>query len=73
MAKNWISINEKLPEDCQNVLVWGEGHLVVSAVFVTDPDKFYWDEPDGEEMEWVTHWIEYPDPPKKAEYGSQRV
>jgi len=53
----WININDRLPNDSDDVLVWGEGYC------------FYMEECgyDGGEMElkeWVTHWMPKPLPPK---------
>ena len=72
MAKQyyWTRVEHELPEDLSDVLVWGPGHNVMHAVYYGDPHEgFYLEECgyDGAEQElidWVTHWMSFPEPPK---------
>ena len=69
----WININDRLPNDSDDVLVWGEGYCVGLAWYWDEDGNtkqgFYMEECgyDGGEMElkeWVTHWMPKPLPPK---------
>ena len=76
-ASPWISVDDRLPEDCQVVLVIANGRprehvsLVNSyeiATFFID-EGWYLDEfPDWEQPQ-VTFWMPLPDLPKEAEPG----
>lgn len=69
MAKRyqWTRVEHELPDDCENVLVWGPDHSVVSCVYYGEPHLgFFWDDSEGldeSKIDWVTHWVSYPKPP----------
>jgi len=76
MAKQyyWTRVEHELPDGLADVLVWGPGHNVMPATYYQemgegDPAGFYLEECgyDGAEQElidWVTHWMLFPEPPK---------
>lgn len=67
--EEWISVEERLPEDGQRVLAWGKGGRCVTAIWKEhDPIgsflaySFFSEE--LETAEEITHWINLPSPPK---------
>ena len=69
----WININDKLPNDSDDVLVWGNGYCVELAWFRVEKGNvkqgFYmvecgYDGGETELKEWVTHWMPKPLPPE---------
>jgi hypothetical protein len=60
--KQWISVNDRLPEDGQSVLVhYVDGWMPVAHLL---NGKWY---QSGGETSWlsVTHWMPLPEPPKE--------
>ena len=64
----WISVKDRLPDDCDNVLIYAEGMCVTGAFLIYDRDKNPicwtvndWDESDSTiRTEYVTHWMPFP-------------
>ncbi len=57
----WISVNERLPEECTHVIVHDEDGTVGEA-FHSISDHFEW--VANEKIAFVTHWMPLPEPPK---------
>jgi len=60
----WISVNERLPEKMEHVLVFFEsGKIRISEITgVYGPDKFSFEGIYGK----ATHWMPLPAPPKEG-------
>lgn len=56
----WISVDKRLPEKMQSVLVYRDGDMQVD--FIDDGGGWFWDDPD--EAPPVTHWMPLPTPPE---------
>lgn len=55
----WISVDEKTPNNYENVLVYcGNGNRPGNINVFTWNDKWY-------KMNMITHWMPLPEPPKK--------
>lgn len=74
----WISVEDRLPEDDTNVLVLFNGEIKIGFMTWEHPtyeetweSYKYWDESyhDGQGWEhWeITHWMPLPEPPKEGE------
>ena len=69
MSKNeWIPVNDRLPEICEEVLVYTDiGKITTAAIYPTAKrnDYPYWlgDEPIELKSGKVTHWMYLPEPP----------
>ncbi len=73
IKEEWISVDEKLPEEWEEVLAW-DGENVRQGYYTMDID---WDDDakqaetprwtyyDGMLWENVTHWMPLPQPPKE--------
>lgn len=61
----WISIDDRLPNDLEDILMT-YNNLVLSGWF--DDGRFYYTTSMGntEEQEGITHWMQFPSPPKKV-------
>lgn len=57
----WISVEERLPEECTHVIVHDEDGTVGEA-FHSISDHFEW--VANEKIAFVTHWMPLPEPPK---------
>lgn len=70
---SWIKCSDRLPFDCESVLIYSRGYTVISAYLVYDLKKepIYWNVNDWDESDttWeideVTHWMPLPEPPKE--------
>lgn len=70
--KEWISVEDRLPEIGEEVLVVD---VDVSDVIVRvyslnhDTKGYYWDDEGGwwNDFECVTHWMPLPEPPERGE------
>ena len=59
--QEWISVKDKLPEPCQDVLVYHSGGKIkISELFYNG--RFCLQDLHGE----VTHWMPLPAPPKEV-------
>lgn len=58
---DWISIEDRLPEDNTEVLIWHKGECQI-CLWETSSwfDELRVDDPKPED---VTHWMPLPDPP----------
>jgi hypothetical protein len=60
---DWISVKDRLPEEDDDYLVYGEDHrgFIFTGCdwFVVDC-KDWWNNPHGQ----VTHWMPLPEPPE---------
>ena len=58
--RNWISVDDRLPEIYLGVLVWS-----IDEIFIADryPDCYRC---NGEPIDNVTHWQPLPKPPKES-------
>ena len=59
--QKWISVYERLPEECTHVIVHDEDGTVGEA-FHSSGDCFEW--VANEKMAFPTHWMPLPEPPK---------
>lgn len=61
---NWISVKDRLPDECTHVLVYGE--FGVSMAFLYGDNKHWYiaDTEDWDEVREVTHWMPLPEPPE---------
>lgn len=62
---NWISVNERLPDDDITVLIYMPGNKCGETVWIGYHDADEWYEPEGLCVDEVTHWMELPEPPEK--------
>ena len=64
----WISVNERLPEEDEDVLVMtAEGKFASGGMHVASLDEdgvWYPSHGDGWEFPDVTHWMPLPEPPE---------
>ena len=61
-GRNWISVEEKLPESCQNVILFTSRKNVT----IGDWDGYDWTGRQGKSHRLlcgVTHWMPLPEPP----------
>lgn len=61
----WISVNEKLPEEGVKVLSFGNGKILVDYLVICN-EPFWAYRKIREKME-VTHWMPLPIPPKRRD------
>jgi len=57
----WISVEERLPEDEQWLLVWGHGQKIPTMMF---RESGAWIDDQFEFHTTITHWMPLPAPPK---------
>lgn len=68
----WISVKDRLPNDCESVLLYSKGFDIISGYLVYDldgePIRYTvndWDESESTvSLDSVTHWRPFPEPPK---------
>lgn len=62
----WISIDDDLPEEKQQVLVYGNGHYCVCTYFCKDHWQKHLFVPYDmrNNITGITHWMKLPDAPK---------
>lgn len=60
-AQQWISVNERLPETCADVLVFANGQIDVGY---RSPSGLFW-HVYGNDGARVTHWMPLPKAPKE--------
>jgi hypothetical protein len=67
----WISVNDRLPEEDEDVLVMtAEGKFASGGMHVASLDEdgvWYPSHGDGWEFPDVTHWMPLPKPPESSE------
>lgn len=62
---DWISVNDRLPEDDATYLVYGRnGYGIVFALYYGDGEWLTWDDLTNI-TRFVTHWMLLPEPPKE--------
>lgn len=63
---NWISVEEKLPNDFSNVFVWFSGMYGEPKIVFFREGDFY---PNSFSSEYITKWVKYwmplPNPPEE--------
>jgi|SRR5580692_3743269 hypothetical protein len=72
-SMEWISVKDKFPEDCENVLIYCSGFPITGAYLIFSKQKspICWQVNDWDESEGtlllgdVTHWMPLPNPPKE--------
>lgn len=67
MDSKWVDVNEKLPYDCEDVIVTirdetGDGAFTYTTTAMLHKGDWI---VDGEARHDVTHWMQYPEPYKK--------
>ena len=67
----WISVKDRLPENSNEVLTYGNGLIRVMCLLdhgSGDGDYLVWEDDYGyyEELDNVTHWMPLPEPPKEG-------
>ena len=64
-VQEWISVDERLPEDWTDVLVLSRFGFLETAVYTGTPGKWRagWNG-DMLESDSITHWMPLPQPPK---------
>lgn len=66
-SPRWISVEERLPEDCEDVLVRiarGDASRIVCAWLLNGEWRYLNVRCDGDR---VTHWMPLPEPPEEDE------
>lgn len=75
MVPKWISVEERLPEDNANVLVYAIGNNEHSVIAMTSyTHNMYGFNIEGWRAPWqyffyeykITHWMQLPEPPKEG-------
>ena len=65
---DWISVKERLPEDCEKVIAWGmlsiESKMSAHEAFYSWIDK-KWYSVKPFPYKVLTHWMPLPEPPKE--------
>ena len=61
MEDLWVSVQERLPNKRQDVLVYSHGHITVG--WVADFERWYTYCTAARCHEYVSHWRELPDVP----------
>lgn len=66
----WISVKERLPEDCKDVFVWAVYHEEYGKSWaLREIDKYCkgvgWENTADPDVREVTHWMPLPEPPKE--------
>lgn len=61
---NWIKIEDRLPEACQEVLVFWDGFVIIADYWIdySDEDKIHWHYHEGSCH--PTHWMPLPEAPE---------
>lgn len=70
----WISVKDRLPPECESVLIYSRGFLPISAylIYLTSNDPICWSVNDWSgndtdiKLDDVTHWMQLPKPPEKS-------
>ena len=64
----WISVKDRLPEDCKKILVVnGHGYISISSLWRKDGSKWTWVDSTGHfnHVNDITHWMPLPEAPKE--------
>lgn len=64
--QRWIPVEERLPEEWEDVLVWSKYGFWEVAVYLGIPGKWrvLWNH-DMVDEHIITHWLPLPEPPKE--------
>ena len=60
----WISVEDRLPEEAQFILIWGSHTTPWMSQFLEDQ---FIDVEDNDWVAGVTHWMPLPSPPQETE------
>lgn len=63
----WISVNDKLPEQDENVLVFTKDKDIMTMIYKVIPFRWYKPKFGGFDKDYVTHWKPRPEPPKDGD------
>lgn len=66
---NWISVNDRLPEEGEEVLVVLKSDRVfyyIAELTINAPYPFWWSQDRGLfTLDEITHWMPLPEPPEE--------
>lgn len=57
----WISVKERLPEPCSEVICFSPNGYGVELLYFDGDRRFYYEQSDTERV--PTHWMLLPEPP----------
>lgn len=69
----WISVKDRYPNEGDNVLTLSDGSIQIGFLYYDDGDPIdssgitFRDHQDNYDIEYVTHWMPLPQPPKGTE------
>jgi Protein of unknown function (DUF551) len=66
-APAWISVEDRLPELGESVLIWDGQCRRVGFYLKTGEYYYYWESTDDEYPLDITHWMPLPEPPETEE------
>ena len=69
MKDEWISVNDRLPENLQGILVCHKTGTIYAGGFYEGPDKFSLNAFAGAptiDIDNFTHWMPLPSPPNQG-------
>ena len=60
----WISVNDRLPEDGEHCIVW-DGDWMQGATYYEEEKAFYFDDLyESDVINNASHWMPFPEPPE---------
>ena len=65
MCNKWISVEDRLPEKDRVVLAYIDGNRIYFGEFFEEENE--WFLRDHGWLDYVTHWMDLPDVPSKAD------
>lgn len=61
----WVGVEDELPKEDKDVLVYNGKDLSVSAIINGYGNQGWHERDDGYDYGYVTHWMPLPQPPKE--------